>query len=180
MKASVTWISTDYLLLLCRAQFMQDTSSVGFLHKPLCFESQYWKKKFQDKSMHGFFSYIADFIFIYFLSWGMSCTYSKLTIKIFESFNVLWFFSLTINFFFKPVTVKPQGNTPLESCETPCWYLNCPAPMLSPVKRLFLASRRFSRSFLSNFYNSHKVGTNTVITGGNLHHKICHSVPWQT
>lgn len=31
--------------------------------------------------------------------------------------------------------------------------------MLSPVKRLFLASRRFSRSFLSNFYNSHKVGT---------------------
>lgn len=29
--------------------------------------------------------------------------------------------------------------------------LNCPDAMLSPVKRLFLASRRFSRSFLSNF-----------------------------
>lgn len=31
--------------------------------------------------------------------------------------------------------------------------LNCPDAMLSPVKRLFLASRRFSRSFLSNFCN---------------------------
>lgn len=29
--------------------------------------------------------------------------------------------------------------------------LNCPDAMLSPVNRLFLASRRFSRSFLSNF-----------------------------
>lgn len=31
--------------------------------------------------------------------------------------------------------------------------LNWPDAMLSPVKRLFLASRRFSRSFLSNFCN---------------------------
>lgn len=30
-------------------------------------------------------------------------------------------------------------------------HLNWPDAMLSPVKRLFLASRRFSRSFLSNF-----------------------------
>lgn len=35
---------------------------------------------------------------------------------------------------------------------TGAFYLNCPAAILSPVKRLFLASRRFSRSFLSNFY----------------------------
>lgn len=32
--------------------------------------------------------------------------------------------------------------------------LNCPAVMLSPVNRLFLASRRFSRSFLSSFYTN--------------------------
>lgn len=34
--------------------------------------------------------------------------------------------------------------------------LNCPAAMLSPVNRLFLASRRFSRSFLSSFYTQIK------------------------
>lgn len=67
------------------------------------------------------------------------------------------------------VPIRQNEQRPLETGENteavePCImggdgvsslpYLNCPADMLSPVNRLFLASRRFSRSFLSNFWKT--------------------------